>query len=126
MTAQPVASTSPQTKRRRGISRGAVLVAGVVLVPIALNVAFNSYGPLTADGAVRMAFATVAGQTIAILSAIAALVLTIRRRYAWPAIAAFVIITAVVSAWAFGNIASAGDTLLDRLSRIAEVDQLNL
>lgn len=45
---------------------------GVIVMPLALSAALNSYGPLTEDGAIRMAFATVAGQTIAILSVIAA------------------------------------------------------
>ena len=92
---------------------------------MALTIAFNSYGALTVDGAIRMAFATVAGQTVAILSALAGLVLTVKRRYAWPAVVAFAIVTALIAIWAFGTIASAGDTLLDRLDVIAQVDQLN-
>ena len=125
MTAQPVAESNPTVKPPRRISRGAVLLLGVILVPTVRNVVFNSYGALTVDGALRMAFATVAGQTIAILSAITALLLTVKRRYAWPAIVAFTIITAVVTVWAFGNIATAGDTLLNRLDVIAEVNELN-
>ncbi|WP_243074345.1 hypothetical protein [Microbacterium sp. SS28] len=126
MTAQPSVELIPPARRqRRRISRGTVLLVGVVLIPMALSIAFNSYGPLTVDSALRMAFATVAGQTVAIISAIAALVLTVRRRYAWPAIVAFAIITAVITTWAFGTIAAAGDTLLDRFELIAEVDELN-
>ncbi|WP_109211943.1 MULTISPECIES: hypothetical protein [Microbacterium] len=125
MTAQPVAETDPTVKRPRRIGRGTVLLLGVILIPMVLNVVFNSYGALTVDGALRMAFATVAGQTLAILSAVTALVLTVKRRYAWPAIVAFTIITAVVAAWAFGNIAAAGDSLLIRLDVIAEVNELN-
>lgn len=125
MTAQPVIETNPKVKRPRRVGRGTVLLLGVILVPMALNVVFNSYGALTVDGALRMAFATVAGQTLAIVSAITALVLTVKRRYAWPAIVAFTIITAMVIVWAFGNIAAAGDTLLSRLDIIAEVNELN-
>lgn len=125
MATHPIVDTKPETKRPRGISRATVLVVGVILIPLVLGLAFNSYGALTIDGALRMAFATVAGQTIAILSAITALILTIKRRYAWPAIVSFAIITAVITLWAFGSMASAGDTLLDRLDVIAEVNQLN-
>jgi hypothetical protein len=88
-------------------------------------VAFNSYGALTVDGAIRMAFATVAGQTVAVVSALAALVLTVKRRYAWPAVVAFGIIATLISAAALLTIATAGETLLDRLEMIAEVDELN-
>ncbi|MCR2786103.1 MULTISPECIES: hypothetical protein [unclassified Microbacterium] len=125
MTAQPVVEKNPLMKRPRPISRGTVLAVGVILIPMALTVAFNSYGALTVDGALRMAFATVAGQTIAILSAITALVLTVKRRYAWPTTVAFAIITALVTMWAFGSIASAGESLLNRFDVIADVNQLN-
>ncbi|MBW9094502.1 hypothetical protein JNB62_12475 [Microbacterium jejuense] len=125
MTAQPVVGTNPPAKRTRRIGRSSVLLLGVVLVPTALNIVFNSYGALTVDGALRMAFATVAGQTVAILSAITALVLTVKRGYAWPAIVAFAIITAVVVGLAVSSIAAAGDTLLSRLDSIAQVNELN-
>lgn len=125
MTVPPVVQKSPPVSRPERISRGTVLLLGVILIPVALNVAFNSYGALTVDGALRMAFATVAGQTIAILSAITALVLTVKRGYAWPAIAGFATITAVITASAFGAITSAGDTLLDRLTLIEQINQLN-
>jgi hypothetical protein len=125
MTTVSAVNNSSTVLRPRRISRGLVLVLGTFVIPFALNVAFNSYGPLTVDSALRMAFASVAGQTIAILSAILAVILTVRRRYAWPAIAAFVIIAAIITSWAIGNMVSAGDTLLDRLALINEVNELN-
>ena len=125
MTTVSAVNNSPTVLRPRRISRGLVLVLGTFLIPFALNVAFNSYGPLTVDSALRMAFASVAGQTIVILSAILAVILTVRRRYAWPAIAAFVIIAAIITGWAIGNMVSAGDILLDRLALINEVNELN-
>ncbi|WP_345555002.1 hypothetical protein [Microbacterium kyungheense] len=112
-------------KRSRRVGRGFILMLGVIVVPLALNMLFNSYGALTVDGALRMAFAAVAGQTVAVLSAMTALVLTVKRGYAWPAIVAFAIITAVVVGLAVGSIAAAGDTLLSRLDLIAEVNELN-
>ncbi|MCP2637739.1 hypothetical protein K0817_014370 [Microbacterium sp. HD4P20] len=125
MTAPSAVDQAPKAERRRRISRGTVLIVGVLVIPFALSAALNSYGALTVDSALRMAFATVAGQTIAILSAIAAVVLTVRRRYALPAILAFALIAALITTWAIGTMASAGDLLLERLATIAEVDELN-
>lgn len=124
-TAPAAVDTAPTAKKSRGISRGGILVLEVVVIPFALSAALSSYGALTTESALRMAFATVAGQTIAIISAIVAVVLTVRRRYAWPAIMAFALIAAVITTWAVGSMASAGDLLLDRLELIAEVDVLN-
>jgi len=125
MTAPSALDQAQMAKRTRRFSRGTVLIVGVLVVPFALSVALNNYGALTIDGALRMAFATVAGQTIAILSAIAAVILTIKRRYAWPAVLAFVIIAAAITSWALGSVASAGELLLTRLDLIAEVNELN-
>lgn len=125
MTTVSAVNNSSTVFRPRRISRGLVLVLGTFVIPFALNIAFNSYGPLTVDSALRMAFASVAGQIIAVLSAILAVVLTVRRRYAWPAIAAFVIIAAIITIWAIGNMVSAGDILLDRLALINELNELN-
>ena len=111
--------------KRRGIGRGTVLILGVVVIPVVLGAALNSYGPLTEDTAIRMAFTAVAGKTITILSAITAVVLTVQRRYAWPAILGMVLIAALIIAWAIGGMASAGDLLLERLDLVAEVDRLN-
>lgn len=109
----------------RRVSRGLVLIAGVVLIPFALGLALNSYGALTAASAVRMAFATVAGQTIAILSAIVAVVLTITQKRSWQSLALMVVTATVISVSAIGNIGSAGDLLLVRLDTVAETNQLN-
>ncbi|MCD2441129.1 hypothetical protein LQ757_02455 [Agromyces sp. SYSU K20354] len=122
----PAATEQPAVANRsRRISRGAILIVGVIVVPVALTVLLNSYGALTVDGALRMAFATVAGQTIAILSAITAVVLTVRRGYRPLPIAAFVLIAAAVTLFAISAMSSAGDLLLTRLDIIAEVDKLN-
>jgi len=122
----PTAMEHPSVaKRSRRISRSFVLIVGVILAPVALSVALNSYGALTVDGAIRMAFGTVAGQTIAILSAITAVVLTVRRGYRFPAIAAMVVIAVAITLVAISNAASAGDLLLTRLDIIAQVNELN-
>lgn len=124
MSAVSAESRVAAVKRRR-ISRGLVLVLGVIVVPFALSVVLNSYGALTVDGAFRMAFATVAGQTIAILSAIAAVVLTITERRPWPSLVFFLVVGAFITIAALSTMGSAGDLLLTRLDLIADVDRLN-
>ncbi|TFV82258.1 hypothetical protein E4V99_15215 [Microbacterium sp. dk485] len=125
MTTPSTTEYVPAAKRRRRVGRGTVLILGVVVIPVVLGAALNSYGPLTEDTAIWMAFATVAGKTITILSAIIAVTLTIQRRYAWPAILGMVLIAALITTWAIGGMASAGDLLLERLDLVAEVDRLN-
>lgn len=118
-------SAAPTPVRHRRVSRGLVLIVGVILVPMALSVVLNSYGALTVDGALRMAFATVAGQTIAILSAIATVVLTITQRRPWPSLVFFLGVGAFITLAALSTMGSAGDLLLTRLDLIADVDRLN-
>jgi hypothetical protein len=125
MTAVSGLETAAVAKKPRGISRGLVLVLGVIVIPAALGIAFNSYGALTTESALRMAFASVAGLTIAITSAIVAVVLTVRRGYAWLAIVSFVLIAAVITMLSIGSMVTTGELLLDRLELIAEVDELN-
>ncbi|QEW03046.1 hypothetical protein [Microbacterium lushaniae] len=125
MTTPSTTQDGPAAKRRPRISRGTVLVLGVVVIPVALGAALHGYGPLTEDTAIRMAFTAVAGKTITILSAITAVVLTIKRGYALPAILGMLLIAALIAAWAIGGMASTGELLLERLDRIAVVDQLN-
>ncbi|WP_349309841.1 hypothetical protein [Microbacterium sp. MM2322] len=77
-----------------------MFVAGVVVVPLALILSvFNSWGPLTEESAVRMAFAQVAGGPVAILSALAFVVLTIRRGVDWAATAGALLVAALVISW---------------------------
>ncbi|KJQ53209.1 hypothetical protein [Microbacterium sp. SA39] len=121
-------STEPQI-RRGGVPwwarRRLILIVSLWVVPLALNVALNSYGPLTAESALRMAFATVAGQTIAIIGAVAALVVTITHRRPLAGIVFFGLVLMFVVAYALTAMEGAGVTILERLDLIAEVDQLN-
>ena len=57
-----------------------ILVLGVLAVPIALGVIFNSYDTPDAASFVRMAFAQVAGATIAIGTAAGLFIQRIVRR----------------------------------------------
>ncbi|MFG6503977.1 hypothetical protein [Microbacterium sp. P05] len=54
--------------RLRGFSGGVILLVGVLLIPLALSVIFDSSATPDAAAYVRMAFAQVAGATIAIVT----------------------------------------------------------
>ena len=88
-------------------------LTGVFIVPILLMVIFNSYGPPGPAEYVQMAFATVAGCVIAILTmtglTVASFMLKSKSRISLTVVSA-VLITASLS-----NIASAGELLLQRL-----------
>ncbi|WP_076708168.1 hypothetical protein [Microbacterium oleivorans] len=120
MTADTVPAVRP-TARRRGLSRGTVMVVGAVLVPLALTVIFNSWGPLTDESAVQMAFARVAGLTIAILSSVTIVVMTVRRRSQWPAVAGALLVASLVVAWSTMELQSTADDLLNRLELVESV-----
>ena len=115
----PVVSTMPRWWLRRRF----VLLMSVLVLPAALSALLNSYGALTEESAMRMAFATVAGQTVAMLGALAAVVLTIvqRRR----GLVLFVLIGFVVIVCAVAAMGTAGELLLARLDLIAETAALN-
>lgn len=107
----------------RRVRRSTILFLGVIVIPVALGLALNSYGPLTVDSALRMAAATVAGQTIAILSAVTAVILTVRRRYPARSVIAMVVIAAVITWISITAMSSAGEALITRLDLIADVEQ---
>ncbi|WP_144830411.1 hypothetical protein [Microbacterium sp. BH-3-3-3] len=119
--AQPL--DAPQVSRSR-VSRGLVLIVGVILIPMALNIIFNSWGPLTHESAMRMAFATVAGQTIAILTVVVTLAMTAltRRRRQLPT---FIVIALLVFGAASATMGAAADTLSSRLTIVDQVSRLN-
>jgi hypothetical protein len=123
MTA-PVLEKPNTIPRSRGISFGGILVLGVFVVPFILTALLNSYGPLTEESALRMAFATVAGQTIAILTAGAVVVLAVKRHQPLPDVVVLTVIWAVVIACAIGAMSSAGNELLARLDLLAELRAL--
>lgn len=106
-------------------SRTAILLAGVFVIPSLLALALNSYGALTVDSAIRMAFTTVAGQTIAILSGLGALVMTVVRRAPWPGILFFSALAVIISVWAVVGMVEAAALLQSRLDLVAETDLLN-
>ena len=82
-------------------------------------------GPLTAESAIVMAFATVAGQTIAIVTAVVVVVLSFVRRIASVSLTISVVVGIVVVLAALSNMSAASDLLQQRLELVATVDQLN-
>ncbi|WP_460802788.1 hypothetical protein [Microbacterium sp. GXF6406] len=126
MTAQIVEQGSTAAPHRWPQLRPiAILALGVIVVPLAFTVAFNSWGALTVDSALRMAFATVAGQVIAVLTGFLVVGIAWKRRYRLTHIVALAIIAVVITIIAFGVVASAGDLLLSRLDLIADTNLLN-
>jgi len=84
-----------------------LLVLGILVVPVLLVVATSSYGVAPDDDAwVRMAFGVVAGQTIAIVTVVGALVTALIRRNRIGSIALFAIVAAVVTSLALSTISS--------------------
>ena len=72
-----------------------------------------------------MAFATVAGQTIAIVTAVVVVVLSFVRRIASVSLTISVVVGIVVVLAALSNMSAASDLLQQRLELVATVHQLN-
>lgn len=123
----PIAERDAATSGRRRVQLTpiAILLLGVVIVPIAFSVAFNSWGPLTEESAIRMAFATVAGQVIAVLTGSVMVGLAAKRRYGFAQIVVLIVIALAITINSSAMISSAGELLLSRLDLIAETDMLN-
>ncbi|WP_295779754.1 hypothetical protein [uncultured Microbacterium sp.] len=116
-TAQQVEQVVTRRPRRRP-SRALILIAGVVLIPFVVALIFTSYHTVTEESAVRQAFALVAGQTIAMLTAIAVVTMTaVERR--WRELPPFLVIAAAVISSAVGSLTRTGEQLLQLLSTVA-------
>jgi uncharacterized membrane protein YdjX (TVP38/TMEM64 family) len=102
-----------------------VLIMSLFVIPIALSASLNSYAPLTVDSALRMAFASVAGQTIAIIGALVALVITLTSRRSLPGVIFFALVALLVTVNAVSAMSGTGQLLLDRLDLIAETAALD-
>lgn len=100
----------------KGYSAPAVLLIGVLIIPVALSFAFNSWSAPDDAAYVRMAFANVAGATIAILTVLGLLLDRIIRRASLSTIAIFAVITLIVVPWQLSAVSTSGDLLLLRLS----------
>jgi xanthine/uracil permease len=118
-TVSEVAQRPMPGTRLRGFSAGVILVVGVVLVPMALGLIFNSSSAPDAAAYVRMAFAQVAGATIAIITVLGLLLHRIVRRSPFITIAWFAFIALIIGSWQLSAINGAAELLLTRLSAVA-------
>jgi|GEM_PF-3578418 len=121
LAAPPVRAAVPPWWTRRRL----ILIISLFVIPIALSLACNSWGALTVESALRMHAGAIAGQTITILGAVAALVVTITHRRNLPGIVFFALFLAVVVVSALSAMESAGTVLLERFDTIAELDLLD-
>jgi predicted MFS family arabinose efflux permease len=117
----PVRAAAPPWWTRRRL----ILILALFVFPIALSLATNSWGALTVESALRMHAGAIAGQTIGILGAVAALVVTFTHRRNMPGIVFFTLVLAAVVVSALSAMENAGAVLLDRFDTIAEVDLLD-
>lgn len=101
--------------RLRGYSSAVVLVVGVLLVPMVITVASNSWTPPDAHDYVRMAFAQVAGAVVAMTTAVGLVIHRIARRSPLRDTVWFGLIAAAIVAWQVSNLSFAADMLLQRL-----------
>ncbi len=93
-----------------------ILLAGYAVAPIVLVIAFNSYSAPDDAAYVRMAFASVAGATIGLLSSAVAVIYTFRHSRA-RAVRLLMCLASAFLAWqATGALAHASELLLLRLS----------
>ena len=109
-------ATRPDTTSRRKSFAPVVLVGGVVVVPTLLTFVFNSWEAPDAEAFVRMAFASVAGATIAIVAAVAVLISRIGERFS--RVAVYAVIAVVVVYYSVSAIDRACVFLLTGLSQL--------
>jgi hypothetical protein len=100
----------------RGFSVPILLVGALVVVPVTLGLLTTSWSTPDDAAFVRMAFASVAGATLAIATVLGLLVDRIIRRATVSTIAIFAVIALVVVPWQLRIISDAADLLLVRLS----------
>ena len=100
----------------KGFAAPILLIGGVVVAPTALGLLFTSWSTPDDEASVRMAFATVAGATLAIATVVGVLVDRIIRRATVSTIAIFAVIALVVVPYELNAISGAAELLLARLS----------
>ncbi|MFB7883421.1 hypothetical protein [Microbacterium sp. NPDC056057] len=100
----------------RGFSAPLILLGGLVIVPIGLALLTTGYEAPDDAASVRMAFASVAGATVAIITVLGLLVDRIVRRASLSTIAIFAVIALVVVPWQLSAVSRTADLLLTRLA----------
>ncbi|OUE25353.1 hypothetical protein [Clavibacter michiganensis] len=106
---------APPPVRARLLPAPLILLCGLVVVPLAISFAANSWATPDAPAYVRMAFASVAGVVVAVASVLVLLVDRLVKRA--PA-GTMVALTVVVLVWASSTLASTSDMLLQRLAQL--------
>ncbi|WP_232499292.1 hypothetical protein [Agromyces humatus] len=91
-----------------------IAVGGVIVVPVLLAFAFNSYTAPDDAAFIRMAFAQVAGNTIAIATMLTLVILSVASRTK-AATSTLVLSAAIVILVSAGSLSNAADTLLQRI-----------
>lgn len=109
----------PPGTRLRGFSSAIILVAGVLLIPMAISLVFNSWTSPDAHDYVRMAFAQVAASVVAMTTAVGLVVHRIASRSPLSDTLWFGLIAVLIIAWQATALAQASDTLLLRLFPVA-------
>lgn len=100
----------------KGFSAPILLIGSLIVVPMALGLLFNSWSAPDDQAYVRMAFATVAGCTLAIATVVGLLVDRIIRRATPSTIAIFAVIALVAVPYQLNAISGAAELLLARLN----------
>lgn len=109
-TAEQVETAPTQRRMSAYVSRGLILIVGVFGVPLLLMLLFTSYHTVTVDSALRQAFASVAGQTVAIATALTVVAMTaVTRR--WRQLPLFIVIAVFVCVAAVNSMTSTGEQL---------------
>lgn len=95
--------------------RVGVLLLGVLVIPTVIAAIAETSGPFTPNSIIWMAFATAAGQTIGILGAISAFVITLLHRRGVAEIALFTGVVIVTVLLAANTLTAAADIVFVRL-----------
>ena len=109
-------ATSTPTLSRWSFQAALILLGGVIVIPTLLTFIFNSWSAPDAEAYVRMAFASVAGSTIAIVTVLGVLVSRLRERFS--TVATFAVIALVVAFYSFYAINRAAAFLLGGLGQL--------
>lgn len=99
--------TPARLKRRGPLPVVGLLLLGVIVIPAALALLTTSSEAPDAEAHLRMAFATVAGQTIAIVTVVGLLIASIVRRLSIGAVLANALIAVIVISLAATGIGNA-------------------
>ena len=110
--AQPTVRSSKRSLCVGGFSAALILVAGVLIIPTTLFMAAASHTAPDTSDYIRMAFAQVAGATVAIVTSVALVIDRFARRAPRSAIAFLALIAAIVTIWEIQAIDTSADFLL--------------